>query len=118
MAEAASKRSEDDLTGLVNFEAQAATSQNRIGEIRREVEALEIVLVAKKQELKAEEANLARINGDLKAQETTLAEAASVAQEAWGPVPKNIGTDDENWHVFSHIDSIRSRAIGAINAFL
>lgn len=58
-AEAASKRSEDELAKLGTLEAQATNSQNCVGQIRKEVEAMENALAMKKQELQTKEANLA-----------------------------------------------------------
>lgn len=117
-AKIGAKKSEEELAKVGTLEAQVVNSQNRIGEIRREVEALEVVLAAKKRELEAEETNLAQIGEVIKAQEIALAEAASAAEAAWREVPAEIGTDDEDLHVLAQMDEIRSRAIGAINAFL
>lgn len=93
-------------------------SQNRIGQIRGEIEALEAALLAKKAELQAEEVNLAAININIQTQESTLAAAASEAQPAKSQVQEDIGTDDEDLRVFAHIDGIHTGAIDAINAFL
>lgn len=116
-AEAASKRSEDELAKLGTFEAQATSSQNHISEIRREVEAVDIVLAAKKQELQAEKRNLARINGNIQTQEGVLAAATLASEAAWRQV-QEIGDDDEDLGTLANIDAIRTRAINTINAFL
>lgn len=95
-AEATVKRTENELAKLNAIEAQASDSQNRLGQIRVEMEAMEIALAAKRQEVQDEEAKLAAINGNLKTQEEILAAAAREAQAAWEQVPGDIGSDEED----------------------
>lgn len=115
--EPATKKSEDELAKLGTLEAQAINSQNRIGQIRTEIEALEILLTSKKQDLQSAEANLVVINKKIQAQEGILAAEASALEAAWWQV-QQIGDDEGDMCVFANIDTVRTRAIDAINAFL
>lgn len=110
-------QSDDESPKLGVLKARATDSQSRIGKIRSEIEALEILLALKKNELRFEETNLAAITTNIQAQEKILMAAASASEAAWQKVQETCD-DEEDLRVRAKIDSIRTQAIDAINAFL